>query len=112
MFVDEWKGSTRKVEIGGFDFYLLCANNPDGSLHRLCIQGPRTSADFSAFAEGISELVNLCLQYSIPLREITARLKYIRGETAGMTNSDTIHTASSVIDFVGHYLEERYKDFL
>jgi hypothetical protein len=104
-----WKGINKKVELSSLDFYIICADNEDGSLHRITIVGPRTNADFGAFAEGISELVNLCLLYNIPLVEITRRLKYIKGETAGLTNSQTIHTASSVIDFVGRFLEERYE---
>jgi len=109
---NEWIGVNKKVEIGALDFYIICTDKEDGSLSRLWLVGPRTDADFGAFSEGICELVNLCLLYNIPLKEVINRLRHIKGETAGLTNSDTIHTASSVLDFVAHFLEERYRKFL
>jgi len=108
------RGITKKVEIAAperdtpLDFYVHLTDNPDGSLNRIYITGPRTDADFRAFTVGIAELINLCLEEGIGLKKVTDRIKYIQGETSGLTTDSKIKTASSILDYLGKMLEERY----
>jgi len=110
---DELRGVTKKVEIASlsgepYDFYVHLVENEDGTLHRILMTGPRTDADTRAFSVGITELINLCLEEGIPLVKITDRLIWIRGETGGLTSDKKIKTASSILDYIGKMLEERY----
>jgi len=106
---DTLPGITRHVEIGGLDFYIHLAER-DNNLDTILMTISRVNADYSHFSRGIAELINLLIKYNVPLSEIVSRLKYIRGETGGLTNDSQIPMASSILDYIARMLEERYLD--
>lgn len=105
---DELTGRTVHVTIDNMDFYLTTVNTPDGNLDSIMITGTRTDADVRMLLSGINELINLLLLYKVPLVEITRRLKFIRGESAGFTNNETVRSTTGMLDFIAKYLEKIY----
>ena len=102
------RGVVRHIEAGLVDFYIILGEDESGALQHTSIQGARTNGDIRHLLVGVSELINLCLLYKVPVLKIADRLRFIRGETAGVTKDRNI--ALSILDYIGRMLEERYKE--
>lgn len=100
--------TTVHVEIGDMDFYLHLVDNEQDGLEEVQITSTRKDSDMRSLLSAVCELINLCLLHHIPLREITNRLEFIRGETAGFTNNSIVRSAASLIDFVAKYIVRKY----
>lgn len=111
LYIDGLPTKTLHVEIQGehkTDCYIHLTEDNSGSLVRLYVTGPKQDSDLRCFLVGISELVNLGLEHKISPSRIASRLKYIRGETAGLTSDKEIPSVSSILDYVGRLVGKRY----
>ena len=58
--------------------------------------------------DSFATLLSLSLQYGIPLAVLVKKFRHVRFEPSGFTGDTNIPTASSLIDYVFAWLQERF----
>ena len=56
----------------------------------------------------VATLVSICLQYGVPLEDLVRKFEYVKFEPQGMTNTDGIRFAHSIIDYIFRWLGKRF----
>jgi ribonucleoside-diphosphate reductase alpha chain len=58
--------------------------------------------------DAMALLTSIALQYGVPLSTLTDKLKNTRFEPSGMTHNPAVPTATSLVDYIFRYLEQRF----
>jgi len=102
------KSVTHKFSIGNIDGYLTVGMYDDGNPGEIFI----TMAKIGTFAAGIIDCfattVSIGLQYGVPLTHFIEKFKGTKFEPSGITQNEEIRFASSVADYVGKWLENKF----
>jgi ribonucleoside-diphosphate reductase alpha chain len=111
---DEREGVTHKFAIGfgdsGLKGYITTGLFSDGKLGEIFIVAEKEGAFVSGLLDEFATLFSIALQSGVPLKTLINKFKHDRFEPAGMTQNPEIRTASSVIDYLMHWLELKYTD--
>lgn len=109
---DERGGATHKFEIGlgetGIEGYLTCNNYTDGRPGELFITAEKEGTFVSGLLDAFATVFSIALQSGVPLESLIKKFRHIRFDPAGMAKNPKIRTASSVLDYVMHWLELKY----
>jgi hypothetical protein len=117
----EREGKTKKVTMGGIDYFLHTGEYPDGTLGEIRITNgsSREGDQIHGLCQTISQAVSIGLQYGVPLSEFTRSFRYMRFEPAGVTGdvehieTDAVSTdrnfwAKSFVDWMAWWLDREY----
>jgi len=99
---------THAFRVGDEKGYLTVGLYADGSPGELFITLNRQGASVRAWSDITATMVSMLLQYGCPLASITQKLRSTRFDPAGVTGYADIPLATSIADYVGHFLEKRF----
>lgn len=107
---DERKAVNHKFEVGGQKAYISVGLYDDDKPGEIFLTIGKEGSTIAGFADALATQISVGLQYGIPLEEIIGKLRLTHFEPAGITSSKTIRTATSLLDYIGHYLEKKFLD--
>lgn len=91
-------------------FYITVGMYDDGQPGELFITVNKGNDTISGFCKVFGILVSLCLQGGIPLEKIHEKLAFQDFEPKGFTESQSIHSCSSIVDYVVRWMAGELKD--
>lgn len=95
-------GHTIKFVVGGVEGYITTNTFPDGSLGEIFLHGVgKEGSTVTGLMDLVAILISVALQYGVPLTQITKFMK-------GMNFEPKDEYYSSIPDYIGNYLEDRY----
>jgi len=91
-------------EIGGAEGTLTAGAHTDGQLGEIFLRLGKQGSTLAGLTEAFSIVTSLALQHGVPLELITARLRGLRFEPAGLTDDTEIPEVTSVMDYIARRL--------
>lgn len=105
----ERNSKIHKMEIDGFEFYLITGFYDDGTLGEVFITGNKTGATISGLLDITGMLISFCLQHGVPVDQLFGKLKGMRFEPAGLVRHvPEVPMATSIIDLIARFILARY----
>ena len=102
---------THKFTLAGYEGYIIVGLFPDGTPGEVFINMAKEGSTIRGLMDSIGILTSLALQYGVPLTKIADKFRFARFEPQGFAQGcDEIETASSVLDYVFHWLVLRFTD--
>lgn len=102
------KSITHVADIAGHRFRIIAGMYPDGSMCELFISMSKEGSTLSGIMNGLSRSVSLGLQYGVPLKAICDQFMGMSFEPAGITTTEEIPIAKSILDYIGRWLESEF----
>lgn len=105
-------GTEHKFEIGfgkgKIEGYLTAACYGDGTLGEIFIKSSKMGDFISGLLNVFAIVFSQALQHGVPLDRLVDKLKFTKFEPAGMTQHPQIRMATSVIDYLMRWLEDKF----
>jgi len=105
---DERPSITHKFRVGDQEGYITVGLFEDGMPGELFISLAKDGSTMHGLLESIGILTSLCLQYGVPLDHLTHKMQGIEFEPHGFTSNKLIPQASSIVDYIFHYMRHRF----
>jgi len=103
------RSTTHHFEIhakdGVVDGYVTVGLYRDGSPCEVFLVLAKTGEAIRGLARCWATCFSICLQHGALLESLTEKFKFCRFEPSGMTDSDSVHFAHSIVDYVCRWLE-------
>ena len=97
-----------KFSVGGITGHITAGMYPDGTVCEIYIQMAKMGSALQGLLDSFSIAFSLALQYGVPLKELTERLKGTRYEPNGFTNNPEIPISKSISDYLARWLEDHF----
>ena len=108
---DERPGFTHKFSVGGQEGYFTVNVYEDtGQPAELFVHIAKEGSTLGGVLDAWATMVSFCLQYGVPLKALTSKLRNARYEPMGFTSHPDIHTASSLTDYIAQWLDLKFGD--
>lgn len=105
------KGYTQKAVVGGQKVYLRTGEYADGRLGEIFIDLHKEASGFRAMMNNFAIAISIGLQHGVPLEEFVETFAFSKFEPKGdVKGSDTITSASSLLDYIFRELAVSYLD--
>ena len=112
--LDERNGKTNAVTVGfgeeAVKFYITAGEFSDGKLGEIFLCANKQGSLVSGLLDTVATLFSLCLQYGVPLQKMIDKFVFTRFEPSGMTQHPQIRQATSIMDYIGKWLDLVYND--
>jgi len=105
---DERRSITHKFRVGDQEGYLTVGLYPDGRAGELFVKINKEGSTVSGLMDAVAKVASIALQYGVPLEELAPKMRNTRFDPAGPTGSPEIPWATSIVDYVFHWLELRF----
>ncbi len=99
---------THKFVVGGQKGWIHAGLYNDGTIGEVFLDIAKQGSTVGGLADVLAICVSVGLQYGVPVEEFVSKFRQSRFEPSGMTRNPEIPTATSVIDYLGHWLEQRF----
>lgn len=109
---DERPSITHKVAVAGHEIYLVVGLFADGSPGEIFVHTGKEGSTVSGWADAWAVGISTQLQYGVPLAKIVEKMRNARFEPAGRTSNPAIPDATSMVDYVGRWLEAKFAKHL
>lgn len=106
---DTREGVVHKFSIGDFEGYLIVGIYPNGDPRDVFIVGNKVGSATRGYLDTIGILISSLLRAGVPIKEITPKLSGIRFEPSGFTSNPDVRVSTSIVDYVGRWLERRFE---
>lgn len=97
-----------KFSISGTEGYLIVGLYEDGTPGEIFIQIAKEGSTLSGLLDSFATSISLGLQYGIPLNRFIEKFSHTRFEPSGWTKDANIKFASSILDYIFRWLENRF----
>ena len=97
-----------KFSVGGREGYIHVGLYDNGQPGELFIRMNKEGGTLSGTLDVVGTLVSLCLQNGIPLEDLINKFKNVSFPPSGFTINEDIPEASSVIDYIFKFLENKF----
>jgi ribonucleoside-diphosphate reductase alpha chain len=105
---DERRSITHKFRVGDQEGYLTVGLYPDGRPGELFVKINKEGSMVSGLMDAVAKLASIALQYGVPLPDLAPKMRNTRFEPYGPTGNREIPWATSVVDYVFHWLERKF----
>jgi ribonucleoside-diphosphate reductase alpha chain len=105
---DERQSITHKFRVGDQDGYLTVGLYPDGRPGELFVKINKEGSTVSGLMDAVAKIASIALQYGVPLGDLAPKMRNTRFEPYGPTGNPQIPWATSVVDYVFHWLEVKF----
>lgn len=102
------KAMIHKFTLGTHEGYLAVGLYPDGKPGEIFITMAKAGTFTSGIIDCFATTVSIGLQYGVPLKHFIEKFKGTKFEPMGWTGQQDIRFASSVVDYVGKWLEHTF----
>lgn len=96
---------THKFEVDGVEGYVIVGMYEDGRPGEVFLNISKEGSAIRGWADLAATFISVMLQYGVPIEQVIDKLRHSRFEPAGLTGNEAIPFATSVPDYIGHYLE-------
>jgi ribonucleoside-diphosphate reductase alpha chain len=105
---DERRSITHKFHVGDQEGYLTVGLYPDGRPGELFVKINKEGSMVSGLTDAVAKLASIALQFGVPLKDLAPKMRNTRFEPYGPTGNPEIPWATSVVDYVFHWLERKF----
>ena len=105
---DERRSITHKFRVGDQEGYLTVGLYPDGRPGELFVKINKEGSTVSGLMDAVAKLASIAMQYGVPLADLAPKMRNTRFEPYGPTGNREIPWATSVVDYVFHWLEVKF----
>jgi ribonucleoside-diphosphate reductase alpha chain len=105
---DERQSITHKFRVGDQEGYLTAGLYPDGRPGELFVKINKEGSMVSGLMDAVAKLASIALQFGVPLKDLAPKMRNTRFEPYGPTGNPEIPWATSVVDYVFHWLERKF----
>lgn len=99
---------THKFSVGDQEGYIIVGLYEDGSPGELFVFCSKQGSTVSGLVDAVAIMMSLGLQWGVPLEDIVGKFKQTRYDPAGLTSNPKIPTATSILDYIARWLEDRF----
>ena len=97
-----------KFSVGDVEGYIIVGLYPDGRPGEVFLVISKEGSTLSGVMDSFAILLSLALQSEVPLKVLASKFRHVRFEPDGRTGNKEIPTASSIIDYLFHWLELQF----
>lgn len=105
---DERQAITHKFHVGGQEGYLTVGLYEDGTPGEVFITVNKEGSTVAGMCDSLGIMISIALQSGVSLATITRKLRHVAFEPSGMTGNKLIPVASSLVDYIAHWLEHKF----
>jgi len=105
---DTRKSLTHRVLVNGHKCYFHAGLYEDGSLGDIFISMSNEGSFANGLMATLGRLISLAIQWGVPIGDILRNLKNAKFEPAGVTSNKEIQFCSSVVDYLGKWIEANF----
>ncbi|MEX2247941.1 MAG: vitamin B12-dependent ribonucleotide reductase [Dehalococcoidia bacterium] len=105
---DERRSVTHKFRVGEQEGYLTVGLYDDGAPGEIFVNISKEGSTIRGLMDSVALLTSVALQYGVPLGNLVAKFRGVHFEPAGLTANPRIPTASSIVDYIFRWLEQRF----
>jgi len=105
---DERQSITHKFRVGDQEGYLTVGLYPDGRPGELFVKINKEGSMVSGLMDAVAKLASIALQFGVPVKDLAPKMRNTRFEPYGPTGNPEIPWATSVVDYVFHWLERKF----
>jgi ribonucleoside-diphosphate reductase alpha chain len=109
---NEREGATHKFELGSgadkIEGYITSGTYSDGTLGEIFIVAEKQGSFVSGLMDSFATVFSIALQSGVSLDRLINKFRHTRFEPAGYTQNPDIRNASSILDYLVQWLDQRY----
>jgi ribonucleoside-diphosphate reductase alpha chain len=105
---DERPSITHKFRVGEQEGYITVGLFDDGRPGEVFITISKEGSTIRGLMDSVAVLTSLALQYGVPLEDLVRKFRGVHFEPAGFTDNPELPQASSLVDYIFRWLEERF----
>ncbi len=98
-----------RFRVGDAKGYIIVGLFEDKSPGEVFIHIAKEGSTLSGMTDSFAIMLSLALQYGIPLKDLVHKFRHVRFEPDGRTGEKEIPMASSIIDYLFHWMELRFQ---
>lgn len=102
------RGVTHKFAVDGIEGYIHTGEYENGAPGEMFVDIAKVGSTIAGLVDWGATMTSLALQYGAPLEELTDKMIGTRFEPAGRTNDKEIPHATSVVDYIGAWMNAAY----
>ena len=96
---------THRFVVAGTKGYANVGMYDDGMIGEIFVYISKQGSTLSGVFRAWSIAVSLALQYGVPLEVLTEKFRHMKFEPAGITETDGLPFAKSIIDYIFAWME-------
>jgi ribonucleoside-diphosphate reductase alpha chain len=105
---EERAAVTHKFNIGMYEGYITVGLFPNGQPGEIFIKMAKEGSTISGLMDSFATNFSIGLQYGVPLKVMTDKMRNTSFEPSGFTGSEEFGRASSIMDYIGRWLQARF----
>ncbi|MGB6838542.1 MAG: vitamin B12-dependent ribonucleotide reductase, partial [Dehalococcoidia bacterium] len=105
---DERPSITHKFRVGEQEGYITVGLYEDGTPGEVFITISKEGSTIRGLMDSVAVLTSLALQYGVPVQDLARKFRSVRFEPHGFTDNPEIPQASSLVDYIFRWLEEKF----
>ncbi len=105
---DERNSITHKFRVGDQEGYITVGLYDDGRPGEIFVKINKEGSTVSGLTDAVAKLASIALQYGVPLDELAPKMRNTRFEPYGPTGNPQVPWATSVVDYIFHWLQVRF----
>lgn len=99
---------THRFQVGEQEGYLTVGLFEDGRPGELFVSVSKNGSTVQGLMDSVGILTSVALQYGVPLEALVKKFRQTKFEPAGFTDNKAIPQATSLLDYVFHFLEHQF----
>jgi ribonucleoside-diphosphate reductase alpha chain len=107
---DERQSITHKFRVGDQEGYITVGLYDDGRPGEIFVKINKEGSTVSGLGDAVAKLASIALQYGVPLEELAPKMRNTRFEPYGPTGNPKVPWATSVVDYIFHWLQVRFSE--
>ncbi|OGO50894.1 MAG: ribonucleoside-diphosphate reductase, adenosylcobalamin-dependent [Chloroflexi bacterium RBG_16_68_14] len=105
---DERPSVTHKFRVADQEGYVTVGLFEDGRPGEVFITISKEGSTIRGLMDSVAVLTSLALQYGVPLEDLVRKFRGVHFEPAGFTDNPELPQASSLVDYIFRWLEQRF----
>jgi len=101
-------GEIHKFSIGSTEGYLMTGEFENKELGETFLTVAKQGSTLSGLLDMLAIMISISLQHGVPLKTIVSKLMFSRFDPSGITSNPDIRFATSICDYLGRYLGNKY----
>ena len=105
---DERESITHKFRVADQEGYVTVGLYEDGTPGEVFVTISKEGSTIRGLMDSVAVLTSLALQYGVPVDDLARKFGGVRFEPHGFTNDPELPQATSIIDYIFRWLEQRF----
>ncbi len=105
---DDRRSLTHKFRVGEHKGYLNVGFYDHGTPGEIFITMSKEGSTVRGLMDTVATLVSICLQYGVPLEDLVRKFEYVKFEPMGITNTEGIRFAHSIVDYIFRWMGKKF----